>query len=145
MYPKYFKGYKSFNELYTEQTNLFFENLKQSINKNIELMENGIYNYDFTMGNILYKNDDVQLIDLDGKYISKGQSYHRVYSYYMIGLINQIIRKIESQYDDYNKRLALEELRNIITKIPSIPMKIDYPLTILDRVEEAQILSLEKS
>lgn len=140
MYPRCYEGYKSFNELYKEDTKLFLENLKQSVIKNIELINNGIYNYDFTMSNILFKGEDVQLIDLDGKYISKCESVQRVYSYYMIGLINQIIKKIDSQYNKHEKELAIIELKAILSKIPSIPMQIDYPILILEEIQKAQIL-----
>ena len=140
MYPKYFKGYQKFSELYTEETSLLFKNLKQSVINNIELLENGIYNYDFTMSNILYNQEDVQLIDLDGKYISKHQSLQRVYSYYIIGMIGQIVKKIEMQYDEYSRELAYQELRNVLSRIPSIPMKIDYPILLLDEIEQRKIL-----
>lgn len=140
IYPQYFENYKTFNEIYKEATDLFFENFKQAISKNIELMNNGIYNYDFTMGNILYKIDDVQLIDLDGKYISKRQDYHKVYLYFMMGLLTQIIKKIETEYDEYNQKLALAELRAILCSIPNQETKIDYPYQVLEEVEDAQIL-----
>lgn len=140
IYPKYFENYKSFNEIYSEETSILLDNLKKAINKNIELMNNGIYNYDFTMGNILYKEDDVQLIDLDGKYISKRQDIRKVYSYFIVGMLNQIIKKIDLQYDDYGKQLALNELKAILSRIPSNPMNVDYPFVVLQEIEDAQIL-----
>ncbi|MBQ7790522.1 MAG: hypothetical protein IJ399_04585 [Bacilli bacterium] len=140
MYPKCFEGYKSFNEIHNEETSVFFENFKTALVNNIELMNNGIYNYDFTMGNILYKEDDVRLIDLDGKYISKRKDYQKVYTYFMVGMISQIVKKIESQYSGIEQKLALSELRNILSRVPSSPMEIDYPIILLDEIEDSQIL-----
>ena len=52
-------------------------------------------------------------------------------------MISQIIKKIESQYTGIEQKLALSELRNILSRVPSSPMKIDYPIILLDEIEDS--------
>ena len=65
----YFDGFKSFNDLYLEDAKLILQNLSSLVDKNNELMENGIYNTDLHHKNILYSSDRVEIIDLDGPFI----------------------------------------------------------------------------
>ena len=51
------------------------------------MINNGVYNYDLNVNNVLYNYNDVQLIDLDGKYIkidfNNKVDYNRMYSYFL--------------------------------------------------------------
>ena len=58
----------------------------------------------------------------------------------MVGMISQIVKKIESQYSGIEQKLPLSELRNILSRVPSSPMEIDYPIILLDEIEDSQIL-----
>lgn len=143
MYPEYFKGYSNFDSISEEETSLMMRNFRTASDKNIELVSNGIYNVDLSMQNILYQGNDVELIDLDGKYIYSKESYIRVYSYFVYGMMKQIYDKISTQYIEEDAKRAIKELQKRIDYLEKYGMTIEYPHRVLDEVEKSQILRLK--
>ena len=78
IYPKIFYDYQDFNQLNKEELIRFYSNIRKAVVKHIELISNDIYNTDLKNKNILYNGDNVELIDLDGKYIKfeSHDTYH---------------------------------------------------------------------
>lgn len=142
-YPKYFFDYENFHYLITKSPQLVLANLRQAVEKNIELMERGIHNYDFVFNNILFKGDDVQLIDIDGKYVSSYPSYRRVYAYFLPEMIGLLYAIVNQQYDEKDAKKIINEFRERIEKINTKEIPIDYPCKILDELEKTQILRLK--
>ncbi len=143
MYPKYFEGYKNFYHLHEESVETMIRNFRTAIDKNMELIQNGIYNFDFTMHNILYKGNDVQLIDLDGKYVTDKLSVARVYSYFVYGMMNEIYDKVRELYGEKEALIIIKKLTKIVDTIPLDNSSFDYAHTVLDEVEKTQILKLK--
>lgn len=143
LYPKYFEGYRDFYHLHEESVETMISNFRSAIDKNIELINAGIYNADFTMNNILYSGHDVQLIDLEGKYVSDRLSLFRIYSYFVYGMMNEIYDKVRELYGEKEATKAIKELTEIVKSIPTDNMDINYPHTVLDEVEKSQILKLK--
>lgn len=143
MYPEYFKGYSNFDSISEEETPLMMSNFRLASDKNIELVSNGIFNVDLSMQNILYKGNNVELVDLDGKYIYPKESYIRVYSYFVYGMMKQIYDKISTQYPEEEAKRAIKELQKRIDYLEKKGMTIEYPHQVLDEVEKSQILRLK--
>ena len=143
MYPKYFEGYKNFYHLHEESVETMIRNFRTAIDKNMELIQNGIYNFDFTMHNILYKGNDVQLIDLDGKYVTDKLSVARVYSYFVYGMMNEIYDKVRELYGEKEALIIIKKLTKIVDTVPLDNSSFDYAHTVLDEVEKTQILKLK--
>ena len=143
MYPKYFEGYKNFYHLHEESVETMIRNFRTAIDKNMELIRNGIFNFDFTMHNILYKGNDVQLIDLDGKYVTDRLSVARVYSYFVYGMMNEIYDKVKLLYGEKEALKIIRELTKLVDSIPLDNESFNYPHTVLDEVEKTQILKLK--
>lgn len=142
-YPRYFEGYKNFYHLHEESVETMIRNFRTSIDKNMELIRNGIYNFDFTMHNILYHENDVQLIDLDGKYVTDKLSVARVYSYFVYGMMNEIYDKVKSLYGEKEALIIIKELTKLVDSIPLDNESLNYPHTVLDEVEKTQVLRLK--
>lgn len=142
-YPRYFEGYKNFYHLHKESVETMIRNFRTAIDKNMELIQNGIYNFDFTMHNILYKGNDVQLIDLEGKYVTDRLSMARVYSYFVYGMMNEIYDKVREVYGEKESLVIIKELTKIVDKIPLDNSSFDYAHTVLDEVEKTQVLKLK--
>lgn len=74
----------------------------------------GVYNYDLNVNNVLYYCNDVQLIDLDGKYIkidfNNKVDYNRMYSYFLKQLKCILLSKTKGE-------LVLNEIVNYVDNI----------------------------
>lgn len=142
IYPKFFVNYKNFKNLEREDSILLLKNLRTAILNNEELLMNGIYNQNLLSKNILYKDEDVQLIDLDGKYIKKEASYSTGYEYFlkeMYKLIDNNLRNhCRGHASEYSKRmLALQE---ILKNYRSDINQFDCPRRVLKTIEKENIL-----
>lgn len=140
IYPKYFDGYKTFEELYREDNLTIFKNLRQALLNNRELLNNGIYNTDFSFKNILYKGNEVELVDLDGKHLKKKEysNYNQVYMYYLHDLKKLVWKKLPYIYGSDTDKVYAE-----IQKMLDLPVEtvdIDYPFDLLDKVEKRLVL-----
>lgn len=139
----YFDGYDSFLKLHLEDLNIIFLNIRSAIDKNIELLENDIYNVDFTSRNILYKGSNVELIDLDGRYIrnSMSSNVRSVYCYFLESIKSIFLEKLNGncsleEYSEFNRELNyLCDSR----KMGSNP-SFDYPYDVVDKIEKSRIL-----
>ena len=89
IYP-YYQNYKPFSQLYLENNDLFLTKLYELVRNNIELLENGIFNGDIQNSNVLYNQNDLQIIDLDSKWINKDESYTNNV-YYLLMMIKSVI------------------------------------------------------
>lgn len=78
------------------------------------MINNGVYNYDLNVNNVLYNYNDVQLIDLDGKYIkidfNNKVDYNRMYSYFLKQLKYILLSKTKGE-------LVLNEIVNYVDNI----------------------------
>lgn len=139
----YFDGYESFLSLHLEDLDLIFLNIRSAIDKNIELLDNDIYNVDFTSRNILYKGCDVELIDLDGRYIrnSKSSNVRSVYCYFLESIKAIFLGKLNGscsleEYSEFNREINyLCDCRKMGCN-PSF----DYPYDVVDKIEKSKIL-----
>lgn len=139
IYPYYFKDYKDFNELYTEDSKVIFRNLRRALLNNRELLNNDIYQTDLSFKNIIYKGKDVQLIDLDGRYVKPGKwsNYDQVYQDYLIDLKRLVKNKLNLLYgEDADK--AFEEVKHLFEYKEGI--EIDYPFDLIDELELKKVL-----
>lgn len=143
MYEKYFKGYVSFNKMHQESFDLMFSNFRSSVDKNIELMSNGIFNQDLGMQNILYSSNDVELIDLDGKYIYPELPLAKVYSYYVYGMMKLIVDKVTLLHGEDEAKRVASEIKKIMKSFDKQIECFDYPHMVLDEVEKSCILTLK--
>lgn len=143
MYEKYFKGYVSFNKLHQESFDLMFSNFRSSVDKNIELMSNGIFNQDLNMQNILYSSNDVELIDLDGKYIYSNLPLVKVYSYYVYGMMKVILERVNLLYGEDEAKRVASEIKKIMKSFDKQIECLDYPHMVLDEVEKSCVLRLK--
>ena len=143
IYPKYYLGFTSFEELSKEETLLLLKNLRKAIANNEELLRNGIFNSDFVLKNMLYSGERVGLIGLDGKYIHREEdsSYSSVYGYFAEELYKLLEHKLRYQCreraSEYSRLVC--ELRDIIAANNNTNV-IDYPNVLVDEVEKARIL-----
>ena len=99
-------------------------------------MQNGIYNKDFINKNILYKGEDVQLIDLDGKYISN--EYCNTYEYFIDNLRTILMQKIRKGYSVKEFLEIMKEVDSIIKE--GYNSSIDCPLQIVKKVEKMNVI-----
>lgn len=107
----YLSGFKDFSELYKEDLSLIFKNLSSVIVKNQELIKYGVYNLDLHSGNILYKGDDVEIVDLDGKYIKNDDSYViRVYRNLLEAIYKVLCSRLELSYQGDDLKEVKREL-----------------------------------
>ena len=135
----YFEGYHSFNQLYKEDKARIFRNLRSAIEKNIELMQYGIYNTDLIGQNILFLGDDVQLIDLDGPYIKFDEYYMKdVYYYFLRCILSVFESKLLTQYSKEDTEKIMEEIRPFFFK--RFVYDLDYPYTVVDKVESLRLI-----
>ena len=78
------------------------------------MINNGVYNYDLNVNNVLYNYNDVQLIVLDGKYIkidfNNKVDYNRMYSYFLKQLKCILLSKTKGE-------LVLNEIVNYVDNI----------------------------
>lgn len=140
---KRFYDYKNFNSLSDESSDLIVNNLRRAIYNNIELMENGIYNVDFTNNNILYSGEDVQLIDLDGKYIKMNgyATINDVYSFFLSDMFKIITRRIICDYNNDDVLRIYTELVPLFN--PKGSLEYDYPLEVIEKIEMMRVLKKE--
>lgn len=143
MYEKYFEGYDNFNNLFHEEFELMFKNFRSAVSKNIELMNNGIYNQDLNMQNILYSSSDVELIDLDGKYIYPELPYIKVYSFFVYGMMKQIVERVSLIYGEEEAKKISLEIKKLMRKLDYKANSIDYPYYVLDEAWESCVLRLK--
>ena len=139
IYPHYFEGYDSFLELYKEDSDLILDNLTKAINYNLELIDHDIVNTDFCAKNILYSGTDVQLIDLSGKYITRGlydDNYVSAYGYFMPDLYSIIYTKLVKLYGkEESKRIMLELRKSVAGEIDR-----EKPLEVVETVRKMRVL-----
>lgn len=141
-YPLCFENYKCFNDLHEEDTSLVFDNIRTATENTINLFEADIYNTDLLNQNVLYKHRDVELIDLDGKYI-KNSMYadtNDVYTYFLTGLFETIVKKLKQQYSSVDVRRIAEEIRPLFNFKSQLIVPIDYPIQVIDKIEKMRIL-----
>ena len=139
IYPYYFEGYNTFDELYNEDSKLIFKNLRTALLNNRELLNNDIYQTDLSFKNILYKGKDVQLVDLDGRYVKPGKwsNYNQVYQDYLIDLKHLVKSKLDLLYGE-DAAKAFKEVEHLFDYKEDID--IDYPFDIVDELEKKLIL-----
>ena len=143
IYPRFFEGYYDFKNISREDTIRILKNIRTAIMNNEELIDKGILNQGLICKNIIYKDDDVQLINLDGKYIKKEgmASYSSIYEYFLDDLYNVLEAtlkvKCRGHASEYSKGvLALRE----ILKYRADLNKRDCPIRAIDEIERARIL-----
>lgn len=73
----FFDGYQDIDRIYFNNVEDIIDLSYIIIDKIKELIDNGIYSCDFTGGNILVKNGDIQLIDFDGDAVFYSKTYNR--------------------------------------------------------------------
>lgn len=133
IYP-YFEGYKTFKNIKEESISRILSNFKKAIYYNEKLVQRGIYNLDLNANNVLYKDDDVKLIDLDGKYVIVGDDKHissaKIYSYFFFQLRKILLSKIEEC--EYTKE-ELKNIREFIIENTCLISEED-PLTLIDNI-----------
>ena len=141
IYPHYFDGYSELLDCSSESTDVMLNNLRQAIINNLELTDNDIYNADFAGKNVLYKNSDVELIDLDGRHIKRSSysNFTQVYSYFIPDLFRIFVDKLISQYGKEHTKELLTELRSAFPNPKNGFERLD-PLETIDRVEKMRIL-----
>lgn len=142
VYPNSFIGYYDFNNLHNENNDVIFDNMKKSTYNNIELMLNGIYNTDLLNRKILYDKNEVNFIGLDGKYIKSERfsNAREVHIYYLYELKKIILRKISNQYSIEEFDKLKSEVDSIFSLNNVISDAIDYPLRVINEVENKHIL-----
>ena len=143
IYPKMFKGYDSFNELHEEDESLLLRNMRTATRNNIELMSRGIFNCDLLNKNILYKGKDVELIDLDGKYVrdSRTGRVSSVYSYYISEMYKIFKSKVASCHSKEEYLKIMKEMSSLFKYYSSQLSDMDMPYELTDRVERMRVLS----
>lgn len=139
IYPYYFEGYTTFENLYKEDEKIIFNNLRQALINNLELVKNNIRNRDLAFKNIMYKNDNVQLIDLDGKLIdiTGSVSFSQMYQYFLIDLYHSLQKKTDLLYP--NDSEVFKEIDSLF-KIKYDEIDEYCPFRIIDEVEKKRIL-----
>ena len=140
IYPYYFDGYKTFEELYKEDSDLMLDNIRKAYYYNLELVNNDICNKDFVFKNIMYDGSDVQLIDLDGKLVGNkyNTSYSQMYSYLLRDFYHSIIHKLELLGGKIDDSL-LQEIKTLFNEhIDNIEK--DSPIKIVEEIERKRIL-----
>ena len=143
IYPRMFKGYDSFNELHEEDESLLLRNMTTAALNNLELMNNGIYNCDLLNKNILYKGRDVQLIDLDGKYVKDSRTgrVSTVYSYFISEMYKVFMSKIASCHSKEEYLEIMKEMKSLFKEYNTRLSEVDLPFEIIDKVEGMKVLS----
>lgn len=135
----YFKGYKSFENLHLEDKNVMFNNIKSAIIAMNELICFNIYNTDLISQNILYKDNKVELIDLDGPYISCSNSKLKyMYRNFLNSLINILENKLSTKYDKKEVLLILKEIRIILGLNKVFIEKIETSQ--IDKIESLKLI-----
>lgn len=135
----YFDGYVSFKELSSEDKELIFSNLKSAIEKNRELMMYGVFNTDLIAQNILYRGNDVELIDLDGRYVKGDYRFApKVHSALLHTIYDVLSAKIETQYTADDLRRLKEELYYMMGMNSTVIER--FPYDVVDKVEKAKII-----
>ena len=135
-YPKIFYDYDVLTNVTKEEKILFFKNLKEAINKHIELISHGIYNKDFLAKNVLYKEDDVELIDLDGKYIKNTPC--NTYDFFANDLKSILLIKMRKSHTVKEYLEIKEEIDNMFNQ--HYGDTIDYPLQLVKKVEKMNVI-----
>ena len=140
VYPYFFNNYNTFNDLYLEDSSLIIDNFKKSFFYNLELLNNNIYNTDLSFKNIMYKDNDVQLIDLDGRFIGDkdNSSYAQVYFYYLRDLRICVYDKLRAIYGEISNEV-IEEVNPIFDNM-FCNIEYDTPLKIIEEVEKKRVL-----
>lgn len=120
----YFEGYCDIDRIYFEKIEDIIDLSYIIIDKIKELIDNGIYSCDFTGGNILVKNKNVELIDFDGEPIFYSQIYnseleHDSYESYYITLVELIMQnflknKKYTEIDLPTRFLNYQEFKKIL-------------------------------
>ena len=134
IYDKINKGYKSFNNLYGEDDNLIFGNLKKSYYSNKELLDNDIYNEGFRFNNIIYKNKNVKLVNLDSFNIKRDANYREVYERYLEDLKQLFFTKLLMSHE---RDEAIEIYREYASMFCDYTddMSVDYPLYVIKEMQ----------
>ncbi len=143
IYPSYYLGFQTFENLSREDAILILKNLKKAIANNEELLQNGIFNEDFVLRNMMYLGTKVGLIGLDGKYIKREEnsSFARVNEYFpseLNRLIDTHLRfQCRERASEYSRLIC--ELREILAHTKGKDT-MEYPRVLVEEVEKARIL-----
>ena len=140
IYPHYFYGFNSLQNISNEDSILFLQNIKAAILNNMELMQNGIYNNDFGFKNILYSGSHVELIDLDGKHIKRKEDSNptRVYTYFIQDLRKSTYFKLIKLYGEIEAKKIMSEIDILFQSYSSY--EEDTPLELVESIEKTKIL-----
>jgi len=136
---KAYENYKNFNELHHETSNVILNNLRLAITKNNELIRHRIFNTDLAFRNILYDGENVELIDLDGRFIKSFATINDIYYIFFDDMFDMLRAKILTQYDE-------EELKHIklrlytLLKMPKRLIDMNYPFRVIDKIETLKLL-----
>ena len=139
LYPVSSENYKSFNNLYSEEDNFIFNNLKRSYYCNKELLNHGIYNVGFNFNNIVYNNRDVKLINLDSFNIKSGANYKEVYSKYLYNLKQLFLTRLLVNYERDEAVEIYHQYESMFTDFNEY-MSVDYPLEVIKEMHRRLIL-----
>lgn len=142
IYPYCFEDYKDFNSLSSETSELILDNIRVATENTINLFEADIYNTDLVSKNILFQNKDVQLIDLDGKYIKNSlyADINDVYTYFLASAFEIIVKKLHQQYPDIDVKKIASEIRPLFLLKTQFVTPIDYPIQVINKIEKMRIL-----
>ena len=138
IYPYYFSGYNNLFHLTEEDSELLLDNLRSSIENNLELIDNGVVNYDFAAKNVLYSGKHVELIDLNGRHIKRGLfgDYSPAYSYFIPDIYKILTIKLIKLYGSEETKRILSEIK----KMTGYGVDRETPNIILDNVEKMRVL-----
>lgn len=102
---KYFEGYERFTEMYKESIDVILNNFYTLYINLKELFEHNIYHMDIKGDNVLYKENDVQIIDFDTKperYFRRDASLIEYVNQSYRETFEMILKKHFEYYNPYN-------------------------------------------
>ena len=139
IYDSIFLSYKSFNNLSKENDDLIFNNLRKAVNNNMELLKYGINNVGFSFNNIVYKNKNVKLINLDGYNIKNESNNDEVYKRFLNDLEQLFIYKLSQYYTMDEVKDIYQEYKYMFSDYTS-NMSNDYPMVVIDEMQRKLLL-----
>lgn len=145
LYPQFFKGYRDFTTVFAERGQGSFDLLRQALDNNSELMDNGIYNVDFAFKGIQYNDgSDVQITNLDGKYIKPASiaTEGQVYEYFVSDFYDNFISAVKKNYCREDQIAIINNVRNMFMAYKKQALETgEYnPSGLVDSVEQMKLL-----